>query len=138
MAIKIGINGMGRIGRMIVRSIFENRNKNLKIQHINNRSNSETAGKLIKYDSIHGKFDADIKFDENNLIINKQKISFSQEPKIEKINWKKYDVDYVLECTGKFNSREKLEAHIKNGAKKVIVSAPVSYTHLTLPTNREV
>ena len=105
MAIKIGINGMGRIGRMIVRSIFENRNKNLKIQHINNRSNSETAGKLIKYDSIHGKFDADIKFDENNLIINKQKISFSQEPKIEKINWKKY-VDYVLECTGKFNSRE--------------------------------
>ena len=136
MAIKIGINGMGRIGRMIVRSIFENRNKNLKIQHINNRSNSETAGKLIKYDSIHGKFDADIKFDENNLIINKQKISFSQEPKIEKINWKKYDVDYVLECTGKFNSREKLEAHIKNGAKKVIVSAPVSYTHLTLPTKR--
>ena len=105
MAIKIGINGMGRIGRMIVRSIFESRNKNLKIQHINNRSNSEATGKLIRYDSIHGKFDADIKFDENNLIINKQKISFSQKPKIEKINWKKYDVDYVLECTGKFNSR---------------------------------
>ena len=124
MAIKIGINGMGRIGRMIVRSIFESQNKKLKIQHINNRSDSETTGKLIKYDSIHGKFDADIKFDENHLIINKQKISFSQEPKIEKINWKKYDVDYVLECTGKFNSREKLEAHIKNGAKKVIVSAP--------------
>ena len=118
MTIKIGINGMGRIGRMIVRSIFESRNKNLKIQHINNRSNSEATGKLIRYDSIHGKFD------ENHLIINKQKISFSQEPKIEKINWKKYDVDYVLECTGKFNSREKLEAHIKNGAKKVIVSAP--------------
>ena len=121
MAIKIGINGMGRIGRMIVRSIFESQNKKLKIQHINNRSDSETTGKLIKYDSIHGKFDADIKFDENHLIINKQKISFSQEPKIEKINWKKYDVDYVLECTGKFNSREKLEAHIKNGATKAIV-----------------
>ena len=118
MVIKIGINGMGRIGRMIVRSIFESRNKNLKIKHINNRSNSEVTGKLIRYDSIHGKFNADIKFDENNLIINKQKISFSQELKIEKINWKKYDVDYVLECTGKFNSREK----------------PVSYTHLTLPT----
>ena len=134
MATKIGINGMGRIGRMIVRSIFESRNKNLKIQHINNRSNSEVTSKLIRYDSIHGKFDADIKFDKTNLIINKQKVSFSQEPKIEKINWKKYDVDYVLECTGKFNSREKLEAHIKNGAEKVIVSAPVSYTHLTLPT----
>ncbi len=124
MSIKIGINGMGRIGRMVVRSIFESQNKNLKIKHINNRSNSEVTCKLIKYDSIHGKFDADLKFDENHLIINKQKISFSQKPKIEEINWKKYDVDYVLECTGKFNSREKLKAHIKNGAKKVIVSAP--------------
>ena len=94
MTIKIGINGMGRIGRMVVRSIVESKNKNLKINHINNRSNLETTSKLIKYDSIHGKFDADIKFDENNLIINKQKISFSQEPKIEKINWKKYDVEY--------------------------------------------
>ena len=124
MAIKIGINGMGRIGRMIVRSIFESQNKNLKIQHINNRSNLKITCNLIKYDSIHGKFDANVKFDEKQLIINKQKISFSQEPNIGKINWKKYDVDYVLECTGKFNSKEKLEAHIKNGAKKVIVSAP--------------
>ena len=124
MTIKLGINGMGRIGRMIVRSIFESQNRNLKIQHINNRSNLETTCKLIKYDSIHGKFNADLEFDHNNLIINKKKISFSQEPKIEKINWKKYDVDYVLECTGKFNSKEKLLAHIKNGAKKVIVSAP--------------
>ena len=124
MTIKIGINGMGRIGRMIVRSIFESQNKNLKIQHINNRSNLETTCNLIKYDSIHGKFNADLEFDHNNLIINKKKISFSQEPKIEKINWKKYDVDFVLECTGKFNSKEKLLSHIKNGAKKVIVSAP--------------
>ena len=124
MEIKIGINGMGRIGRMILRSIFESQNKNLKIQHINNRSNLETTCRLIKYDSIHGKFNTDIKFSRNNLTINKKKISFSQEPKIEKINWKKYGVDYVLECTGKFNSKEKLLAHIKNGAKKVIVSAP--------------
>ena len=69
MTIKIGINGMGRIGRMVVRSIFESQNKNLKIQHINNRSNLETTCKLIKYDSIHGKFNADLKFDQNNLII---------------------------------------------------------------------
>ncbi len=124
MTIKIGINGMGRIGRMVVRSIFESQNKNLKIQHINNRSNLETTCKLIKYDSIHGKFKTNIKFNKNNLIINKKKISFSQELKLEKINWKKYGVDYVLECTGKFNSKEKLLAHIKNGAKKVIVSAP--------------
>ena len=88
MTIKIGINGMGRIGRMIVRSVFESKNKNLKIQHINNRSNLETTCNLIKYDSIHGKFDADVKFDKYNLVINKNKITFSQEPKIEKINWK--------------------------------------------------
>ena len=124
MTIKIGINGMGRIGRMIVRSILESQNTNLKIQHINNRSNSETTSKLIKYDSIHGKLNSDLKFDNSNLIINKKKITFTQESSIEKINWKKYDVDYVLECTGKFNSKEKLLTHIKNGAKKVIVSAP--------------
>ena len=132
MVMKIGINGMGRIGRMIVRSIFERKNKSLKIQHINNRSNSESTSKLIKYDSIHGKFNGDVNFDKNHLIINDQKISFSQEPKIEKINWKKYDVDYVLECTGKFNSREKLKAHVRNGAKKVIVSAPCKNADKTI------
>ena len=62
MTIKIGINGMGRIGRMIVRSIIETQNKNLKIQHINNRSNAEATCKLLKYDSIHGKFNAELKF----------------------------------------------------------------------------
>ena len=124
MTIKIGINGMGRIGRMVIRSIIENQNNNLKINHINNRSSVESTYKLIKYDSIHGKFNADIKFDENHIIINKNKISFSQESNIEKINWQKYDVDYVFECTGKFNSKEKLLGHIENGAKKVVVSAP--------------
>ena len=69
MTIKIGINGMGRIGRMVVRSIIETENKGLKISHINNRSNAETTCKLIKYDSIHGKLNADIKFDEKELMI---------------------------------------------------------------------
>ena len=124
MVIKIGINGMGRIGRMVVRSIIESQNKNLKIKHINNRSNLEVTSKLIKYDSIHGKFNANLKFVHNHLLINKNKITFSQESKIEDIDWKKYDVDYVFECTGKFNSKEKLSSHLKNGAKKVIVSAP--------------
>ena len=124
MKIKIGINGLGRIGRMIVRSIIENNNINLEIKHINNRTNSETSSSLIKYDSIHGKFNAEINFDEKHLIINKNKITFSQETNLNNINWKKYDVDYVFECTGKFNSKDKLEPHINNGAKKVIVSAP--------------
>ena len=124
MKIKIGINGMGRIGRMIVRSIFENNYSKIEIKHINNRTNSEICSNLLKYDSIHGKFHADVKFDKNHLIINKKKISFGQETELNKINWKKFDVDYVFECTGKFNSKEKLLTHLKNGAKKIIVSAP--------------
>ena len=132
MTIKVGINGMGRIGRMVVRSIIESQNKKIKIQHINNRSNSETTCTLIKYDSIHGRFDADLDFDENHLIINNEKITFSQESNIENIDWKKFDVDYVFECTGKFNSKEKLLAHIKNGAKKVIVSAPCKNADKTI------
>ena len=132
MTIKVGINGMGRIGRMVVRSIIESQDKKIKIQHINNRSNSETTCTLIKYDSIHGRFDADLDFDENHLIINNKKITFSQESNIENIDWKKFDVDYVFECTGKFNSKEKLLAHIKNGAKKVIVSAPCKNADKTI------
>ena len=124
MTVKIGINGMGRIGRMIVRSIIENKNKNIEIKYINNRTNSETCSSLLKYDSIHGKFDAQIDFDENHIIINKNKILFGQETDLNNINWNKYGVDYVLECTGKFNSKEKLLTHINNGAKRVIVSAP--------------
>ena len=124
MSIKIGINGLGRIGRMIIRSLIENKNKNIEIKHINNRSNSETSSLLLKYDSVHGKFKTNINYKEKNLIINKKIISFSQKTELSKINWKKYGVDIVLECTGKFNSKEKCIQHIKNGAKKVIVSAP--------------
>ena len=132
MAINVGINGMGRIGRMVIRAIIESKNENIKIKHINNRSNSEASYGLIKYDSVHGKFNADLDFDESHLIINKDKITFTQESKIEDIKWKKFDVDYVFECTGKFNSKEKLMAHINNGAKKVIVSAPCKNADKTI------
>jgi len=83
MKIKVGINGMGRIGRMILRSIFENNYKNIDVKHINNRTNPETCSSLLKYDSIHGKFDANVDFDENHLIINKNKISFTQETELK-------------------------------------------------------
>ena len=132
MTVKIGINGMGRIGRMIVRSIIENKNKNIEIKYINNRTNSETCSSLLKYDSIHGKFNAEIDFDENHIIINKNKILFGQETNLNDINWNKYGVDYVLECTGKFNSKEKLLTHINNGAKRVIVSAPCKNADKTI------
>jgi len=132
MTIKIGINGLGRIGRMVIRSLIESKNKNIEIKHINNRANSETSCLLLKYDSVHGRFNANINFNEKNLIINKKKISFSQETKLSKINWKKYGVDIVLECTGKYNSKEKSIQHIKNGAKKVIVSAPCKNADKTI------
>ena len=123
---------MGRIGRMIIRTIVENNNNKIEIKHINNRTNAEACSALLKYDSVHGKFNADIGFDDKHLIINKNKITFSQETNLEKINWKKFDVDYVFECTGKFNSRDKLEPHLKNGAKKVIVSAPCEKADKTI------
>ena len=132
MKIKIGINGLGRIGRMVIRSIIESKNKNIVIQHINNRSNLEVSNSLLKNDSVHGKFNANLSFDKKHLTINKNKITFSQVSNIEDINWKKYKVDYVFECTGKFNTKEKLLHHIKNGAKKVIVSAPCKNSDKTI------
>ena len=128
MKIKVGINGMGRIGRMIVRSIVENKYSNFEIKHINNRTNTETCSNLLKFDSIHGRFNAEVKFDQNNLMVNKNKITFSQEMDINKINWEKFGVDYVFECTGKFNSKDKLMPHLKNGAEidDIVINANVS------------
>ena len=132
MKIKIGINGMGRIGRMIVRSIIESNNKKIEIKHINNRTNSKSCSALLKYDSIHGKFKAELDFDDNHLIINKNKITFTQETDLKNIDWKKHEVDYVFECTGRFNSKDELLAHLNNGAKKIIVSAPCKNADKTI------
>ena len=132
MSIKIGINGMGRIGRMIVRSIYENHKGKIIIKHINSRSSTEICSNLLKYDSIHGKFNYQIKSGQNFIKINKEKISYTQHTKIDDIKWKKYDVDYVFECTGKFNSKDKLLPHLKNGVKKVIVSAPCKMADKTI------
>ena len=132
MTIKIGINGLGRIGRMVIRSIVENNNKNIEIKHINNRTDLKNSSQLLKHDSIHGRFNADIKFNKKNLFINNKKISYSRETELNKINWKKNSVDIVLECTGKNNSKEKSFQHIKNGAKKVIVSAPCKNADKTI------
>ena len=132
MTVKIGINGLGRIGRMIIRSLIENNNKKVEIKHINSRSSSEIVSSLLKHDSIHGKFNCEIKYGNNYLNLNGKKITFSQHSNLNEINWKKFGVDYVLECTGKFNSKEKLYTHIKNGAKKVIVSAPCKNADKTI------
>ena len=124
MRINIGINGLGRIGRMIIRSIYENKHKQLKISHINSRSDIKTVCHLLKYDTIHGIFKEHISFKKNLIIINNTKIPYTQINNLDEINWKKNNVDVVLECTGRFNTKNKLLAHLKNGAKKVLVSAP--------------
>ena len=132
MTIKVGINGMGRIGRMIVRSIYENYKGKIIIKHINNRSSSEICANLLKYDSIHGNFSSLVKSGGNYIKINKEKISYTQHSLINDIKWKKYGVDYVFECTGKFNSKDQLLPHIENGVKKVIVSAPCKMADKTI------
>ena len=109
MSIKIGINGLGRIGRMIIRSLIENNNKEIEIKHVNSRSNTEVVSSLLKYDSIHGKFNCKIEHGDNYLNINGKKITFSQHSNLNEIKWKNFGVDYVLECTGKFNSKDEIK-----------------------------
>ena len=124
MTTKIGINGFGRIGRMVLRSIIENNRKDIEVVAINNRAKSEVSNFLLKHDTVHGKFEAKLNYSDNSLDINGKKIAMMHEAEISKINWKKHKVDIVLECTGKFNSKEKSAQHIKSGVKKVLVSAP--------------
>jgi len=124
MALKIGINGFGRIGRMVLRTIIENNRKDLEIVAINNRANAEVSSFLLLHDTIHGKLKARINHSEKLIKINDKKIDMTHETEISKINWKKYKVDVVLECTGKFNTKEKSSQHINSGINKVIVSAP--------------
>ena len=124
MTLKVGINGFGRIGRMTLRSIIENNRKDLEVVAINNRSNAEVSSFLLKHDTMHGKLKTKISHTDKAIGINGKKIDILNETEISKIDWKKYKVDVVLECTGKFNTKEKSTQHIKSGAKKVIVSAP--------------
>ncbi len=124
MSVKVGINGFGRIGRMVLRSIIENNRKDLEVVAINNRGNSEVSSFLLKYDTIHGELKTKINHSEKAIEINGKKINMTHETDISKIDWKKHKAEIVLECTGKFNSKEKSSQHINSGAKKVLVSAP--------------
>ena len=124
MATKIGINGFGRIGRMVLRSIIENNRKDVEVVAINNRAKSEVSNFLLKHDTVHGKFKAKLNYSDQSLDVNGKKIAMTHETDISKIDWKKHKADIILECTGKFNTKEKSAAHIKSGVKKVLVSAP--------------
>ena len=125
MTINIGINGYGRIGRNILRALYESKDHNdLKIVAINDVGDNSVSAHLTKYDSAHGKFNRDVRADNNFMYVDDDKINITSERDPSKIDWSKYNVDVVYECTGKFNSKEETEIHLKNGAKKVIISAP--------------
>lgn len=125
MSVRIAINGYGRIGRCIVRAIFEyGRGKELDIVAINDLSGIASTSYHTRFDSTHGRFQSEVSIDGNTLIIDAHPIQIIQEKDPEALPWKALDIDIVLECTGCFTSREKAMQHIKAGAKKVLISAP--------------
>jgi glyceraldehyde 3-phosphate dehydrogenase len=126
MKVRVAINGYGRIGRNILRSLYESgKNKNMQIVAINDLGDDEINAHLTKYDTTHGPFAGDVTVGEDNTLqVNDDKIQVFSERNPELLPWKKLDIDIVLECTGLFTRREAAMAHIKAGAKKVIISAP--------------
>ena len=122
--LRIAINGFGRIGRMVLRALYENNYKGLKVVAINNRASTETSAFLLERDTVHGKFNHNIKYTKDEIIIGKDRIQCYQENDPINCPWDDDKIDIVLECTGKFNSKDESFKHIEAGAKKVIVSAP--------------
>ena len=125
MTIKIAINGYGRIGRNILRAHYEGRKTHgLEIVAINDLGNAETNAHLTRYDTVHGKFPGTVQVDGDSMIVNGDRIKVLAQRNPAELPWGSLGVDVVLECTGLFTSKEKAGAHIKGGAKKVIISAP--------------
>ena len=125
MAIKVAINGYGRIGRNVIRALYESgRTNEIQIVAINDLGDSNTNAHLTKYDSVHGKFPFDVSVDGDYIVINGDRIRVLSERDPSKLPWGELGIDVVHECTGLFTSKAKASAHITAGAKKVIISAP--------------
>ena len=122
--IRIAINGFGRIGRRVFRLLQAH--KNIEVVAINDLANAKTLSHLLKYDSIHGIFNGDISCDENNIIVNNKKIPLLNAKHPKDTDWKPYQLDFVIESSGKFKNIGELKYHIENGAKRVILSVPPS------------
>ncbi len=123
MAIKIGINGFGRIGRMVFRAVAQEF-KDIEIVAINDLLDADYLAYMLKYDSVHGRFDGDVSVDNGMLIVNGKKIRLTAERDPANLKWGEVGADLVVECTGFFLTEESCQAHIKAGAKKVVQSAP--------------
>ena len=122
MAIKVGINGFGRIGRLVFRRCMEL--GGFDFVGINDLTDAKTLGHLLKYDSVHGRFNGTIKVDGNDLIVNGDRIKVTAEKDPKNLNWGKLETDVVIESTGVFRTKEACLAHINSGAKKVILTVP--------------
>ena len=120
--IKIGINGFGRIGRLVFRAASEN--KNIQVVGINDLIDTNYMSYMLKYDTTHGRFDGSISVNGNNLEVNGKNIRVTNEKDPSKLNWSEVEAEYVIESTGLFLTKDSAKGHIKSGAKKVIMSAP--------------
>lgn len=123
--LRIAINGFGRIGRNVLRALYESgRNDQIQVVAINEIASPEGVAHLLKYDTAHGRFKGTVDYTDECLIVNGDKIPLFQKNNIEELTWSAVNVDIVLECTGVFSSRESAQQHIDNGAKKVLFSQP--------------
>ncbi len=127
---KVGINGFGRIGRNVFRAALNN--PEIEIIAVNDLTDAATLAHLLKYDSIHGTFDADVTVDGDNLVVNGKKVKVLAQTDPAKLPWGELGVDIVVESTGRFTVGEKAKAHIAGGAKKVIISAPAKGEDITI------
>ncbi|KEZ48682.1 MULTISPECIES: type I glyceraldehyde-3-phosphate dehydrogenase [Metabacillus] len=130
MAVKIGINGFGRIGRNVFRAALKN--PNVDVVAVNDLTDANMLAHLLKYDSIHGRLDADVKVDGNNLVVDGKTIQVSAERDPAKLSWGERGVEVVVESTGFFTKRADAAKHLEAGAKKVIISAPATDEDITI------
>lgn len=130
MTIRIGINGFGRIGRVVFRGALLD--KDIEVVHINDLTAPATSAHLLKFDSVHGKLDQEVSATEDSIKIGDKTVSVSACRNPADIPWQKHNVDIVFECTGIFRSKEQVQAHLKAGAKKVLISAPAKGEDITV------
>ena len=132
MVVRVGINGFGRIGRLVLRAIAESGRKDIRVVGVNDLGPIETNAHLLRYDSVHGAFPGKVKTTKTGMNVNGNAIKVTAEHDPANLPWGKLDVDVALECTGIFTAKEKASAHLTAGAKKVLISAPSGDADLTV------
>jgi glyceraldehyde 3-phosphate dehydrogenase len=132
MTVRVGINGFGRIGRLVLRAIYESGRRDIEVVGVNDLGPVETNAHLLRHDSVHGKFPHEIKVDGDTIDIGRGPIKVTAIRNPAELPWKELKVDIALECTGLFTSKEKASAHLQAGAKRVLVSAPSDGADLTV------